>query len=292
MYYGIVAVAVVMFGVQFLLNDKYRKESGTDSFSVFLFSFIGALAGVICLAVINVFDFSVTPFTLIMAFAAALNSVLCSICTLRSLEKVNLSVYSLFSMLGGMVLPFFAGILFYGEALTVGNIACTLLIGASLALTLKSGKGRGGEIYYVGVFVFNGMSGVLSKIYSEAAFPKVSSKGYSLWIAIMSLAICALALLILIGKRRRVTWTAFGTAFGGGVLNRVANYMLLIALAFLPASVQYPFVTGGVIVVSTVISVLTGQKPSKKEIIAVALAFIGILALFLSFELVRLPRLL
>jgi multidrug transporter EmrE-like cation transporter len=66
---------------------------------------------------------------------------------------------------------------------------------------------------------------------------------------------------------------------GYGIINKIANYLLLIALAVLPASVQYPFVTGGVMIVSTIISVLTKQKPSKKELISVLLSFIGILAL-------------
>jgi drug/metabolite transporter (DMT)-like permease len=47
----------------------------------------------------------------------------------------------------------------------------------------------------------------------------------------------------------------------------------------LPASAQYPFVTGGTMIVSTVISLFTDKKPSKKEIIAVALSFIGIVLL-------------
>ena len=53
----------------------------------------------------------------------------------------------------------------------------------------------------------------------------------------------------------------------------IADYMVL------PASVQYPFVTGGTMIVSTVISFLLGQKPSKREIFAIALSFLGILAL-------------
>ena len=92
MYYGIVIASVLMFGIQFYLNDKYQKENGTGPSSVFTFSFISAVIGVICLSIINKFDFSATPFTLIWAFVTALNSVLCSICTLKSLEKVNLSV--------------------------------------------------------------------------------------------------------------------------------------------------------------------------------------------------------
>ena len=282
MYYGIVTIAVLMFGIQFYLNDKYQKENGTGTSSVFIFSFISAVVGVICLAIINRFDFSFTPFTLICAFVTALNLVLCSICTLKALEKVNLSVYSLFSMLGGMVLPFVVGLVFYNEPMSAAKVVCVTLVVLSMLITVNWKNKTGGELYYVGVFILNGMSGVLSKIYESATYPKVSSAGYSLWIAVMSVAITAAVLIAIFKQVKRPNIKAVLYSAGGGALNRIANFLLLIALAVLPASVQYPFVTGGVIIVSTVIAALTKQKPSKKEIFAVALSFIGILALLLD----------
>ena len=53
----------------------------------------------------------------------------------------------------------------------------------------------------------------------------------------------------------------------------------LITLAVLPASVQYPFVTGGTMVVSCVISVLRRQRPTWREWTSVLLSFAGILIL-------------
>ncbi len=281
MYYGIVIISVLMFGVQFFLNDKYQKQNGTGSGSVFTFSFISAIVGVIALAIINKFDFSFTTFTLIWAFITALNSILCSICSLKSLEKVNLSVYSLFSMLGGMLLPLVVGLLFYHEKMTLAIAVCVVLVVAALLITVSWKKKTGGELYYIGVFILNGMSGVLSKIYEDATYEKVSSGGYSLWMAIMSVFITAAALIAIRKKLQRPNIKAVLLSAGGGALNRIANFLLLIALAVLPASVQYPFVTGGVIIVSTVIAALTKQKPTKKEIIAVGLSFIGVLALVL-----------
>ena len=281
MYYGIVVISVLMFGVQFYFNDKYQKECGTGASSVFASAFIGSVGGVLCLAIINGFDFSFTPFTLVWSFITAINSVLCNICSLKALEKVNLSVYSLFTMLGGMILPFIAGIAFYNESVTVAKTICVAFVIAALLITVRWKKKTGGELYYAGVFILNGMSGVLSKIYEGATLSKVSSGGYSLWIAIMSAFISLVALIIIAKKLQKPSFKAILFSAGGGVLNRVANFLLLIALAVLPVSVQYPFVTGGVIIVSTAIAALTKQKPDKKEILAVCLSFIGILALVL-----------
>ena len=69
---------------------------------------------------------------------------------------------------------------------------------------------------------------------------------------------------------------------GTGILNHLANWLVLVALFTLPVSVQYPFITGGTIIVSTIISLFTDKKPSKREVISVVLAFIGILPLLNS----------
>lgn len=281
MYYGIVVISVVMFGIQFLFSDRYEKESGNGAGAVFIFNLLSAAAGLVCLFAINGFLLELTWFTLLAATLAALNSLLFSVCSLKALSKINLSLYSLFSMLGGMMLPFFAGMLFYDERMTLGKGVCVVLVIAALLLTVTKERKKGGWIYYCGIFVLNGMSGVISKFFESAPYPKTSAAGYSIWIAIITAVFSGIALLCVRKKLTKPSGKAVWFALGGGALSKVANYLLLIALLVLPASVQYPFVTGGVMIVSTLIAALTGQKPSKKEVLAVGLSFAGILALIL-----------
>ena len=283
MYYALLSVSVVLFGIQFLFNDKYEKEAGNNTASTFLFTFISSLSGLFCLLVINKFQIDATPFTLIMAFLTSANIIAYNFCSLKAIEHINLSLYSLFAMLGGMVLPFVTGIIFYDEPLTLGNTICLVLI--SIALTLTVGKGNKknklATLYYAGVFVLNGMAGVLSKIYASGNYDKCNEAVYSIWAAFFGVLSAGIVLIILRRKLPKISKKAYLFGTGYGVINKFANYLLLIALAVLPASVQYPFVTGGVMIVSTIISLLCGQKPSKKELGAVALSFIGIMALVL-----------
>ena len=283
MYYALLSVSVVLFGVQFLFNDKYEKEAGNNTASTFLFTFISSLSGLFSLLVINKFQIDATPFTLIMAFLTSANIIAYNFCSLKAIEHINLSLYSLFAMLGGMVLPFVTGIIFYDEPLTLGNTICLVLI--SIALTLTVGKGNKknklATLYYAGVFVLNGMAGVLSKIYASGNYDKCNEAVYSIWAAFFGILSAGIVLVILRRKLPKISKKAYLFGTGYGVINKFANYLLLISLAVLPASVQYPFVTGGVMIVSTIISLLCGQKPSKKELGAVALSFIGIMALVL-----------
>lgn len=133
----------------------------------------------------------------------------------------------------------------------------------------------------MGVFIFNGMSGVLSKLFVAAPFAKVSVQGYSVLTALAALFLSLFVWKISKGPKLLITISAIGSMIGYGFLNRIGNLLLLIALAHLPASAQYPFVTGGVIAVSAIISYATGQKPSKQEIAAALLSVGSIAALII-----------
>lgn len=279
LYYGVLLAAVTMFSFQFLFNGIFEKEYGNGLRAMLMFSAGSSLVGFLILFVINGFRFEFTWFSALMAFLAALDSIGYTYFSLKSLGRINLSLYSMFSMLGGMILPSVVGILFYNEELTVGKGICYALLMLSLLLSSKKGEKKSGYIYYMGVFVLNGMSGVLSTIFQNAPYEKTSAAGYSMLIALTALVICLVFLPFVKGSGERLTKKAVVSMGGYGVLCRVGNYLLLIALAHLPASAQYPFVTGGVMIISTIISLFTKNKPSKREIAGVAISFAALVIL-------------
>ena len=281
MYYGLVSLSVVLFGIQFLFSDKYQQASGTGKCASFLLTLLGSLSAILTISILSGFRFAVTTFSAIIAAMAATNNILCTLCAQRTLAHGNLSVFSLFSMLGGMVLPCIAGICFFDEAITLGKILSILFVGAALPITITKGGSKKAYIYYLGVFFFNGMAGVYPKIYTALPYAKVTEAEYTILLHCICVTLAAIALVINRKELRKPSGKAVAFAAIGGSLNSIGNYILLIALAVLPASVQYPFLTGGVIIVSTLIAALTSRKPSKKEILAVILAFIGILLLVL-----------
>ena len=279
MYYALISAAVIMFGFQFFMNQDYEKKNGNDLASTMVFIFGSSIAGLIVLLAINSFRLEFTWYTLLMAIITALNMMACIFCSLKSLARINLSLYSIFSMLGGMLLPFFAGIFFYGEKLTLAKILCFVVVTLALVVTFQKGKSNKGFIYYAGIFFFNGMSGVLSKIFQESTYNKTSDAGYSILSAFMTVVIAGIFILFNLKKTKLPAKNSYLSLAGNGILNKVANYLLLIALAHVPASVQYPMVTGGVMIVSTVLGFFTPNKPGKREIISLVLSFIGILLL-------------
>ena len=86
---------------------------------------------------------------------------------------------------------------------------------------------------------------------------------------------------IFLKPNRKKTVISYGAAVSYGVINKIANYLLVIALVYVDASVQYPMVTGGTMIVSTLISFLGDNKPCKSEIASVIVSFAAMIVLFI-----------
>lgn len=84
-------------------------------------------------------------------------------------------------------------------------------------------------------------------------------------------------ILLLLKKERNFSVSKKALIYSGlhSFLSSVGNLLLLIALLHLPASVQYPVVTGGVIIVSTLIDIIRREKISQKELLAAGIAFVA-----------------
>lgn len=279
-YYGFTAAAVMMFSFQFWFNDRFQKHCGSSARAAVTFSLGANLAGLATLLIINRFQLEFTPFSGIMALLVGLDGILFLYCSLKAFAVINLSLYSVFSMLGGMALPFALGLTVYGEPLTWGKALCFVFTAAALSLTVKKEKNsRSAWLYYAGIFVLNGMSGVLSKIFQSTDLPKTSAAGFSVLSAAAGVLLSAAALPFIRGEKVKLSIRPTLDMTAYGAVNRAANFLLLIALEHLPASAQYPFVTGGVMIISTLICFFTPQKPTKRELLAVALAFAGLVLL-------------
>lgn len=281
-YYSLVLISVVMFGGCFALNDVYQKMRGSSIKVSMQFSALSSLAGLVILLVVNRFQFGFTWFTFIMAMASAVASVGFTFCSFKALGRINLSLYSLFSMLGGMVLPFLQGIIFYDEGMTWAKGICLVFIVAALFLTVERGEKSKGYIYYLGVFVLNGAVGVISTIFTKSNYSKTNEAVFSVWISLCTVLLALIILFVRYGKNAfgKMSFSSIGVGVSAGIVNRVANYLLLISLVHMQSSVQYPLITGGVMIVSTVISLFGKNKPSVKEMISVGLAFFGMFTLF------------
>ena len=291
MYIALIIFATFLFSVQFVFNDLYQRSEGASVVKAMLFSGMTCLAGGVMLALTSADAFEYSFFSMMLALISAAKNTLSAYLSIIVLSRANLSVYSLYSMLGGMLLPFAYAILFCGEPMTWQKGVCAVLIMAALLLGVKGKttteeerRQQGSPLpWYLGVFVMNGLSGVFSTIHQRAGEMAVSASAYSLMEKSWGILLCLIVLFVCRQRGQKISLNrpvrSIGGSAGYGIITTFANLILLIALLHVDASVQYPIVTGGVIVLSLMWDWILGKKPNRSAVWAAAISFAGLLFL-------------
>ena len=281
MYYLMIIVSALLFSLQFMLNDGYKKECGSSLASALKFSLYTSLTGLIILLLINRFKLEVTLFSTIVAFVYAFVSVAFSYCSVKVFESENISVCSVFSMIGGMVLPFAYGML-CGEEFKISRLLCCIIIVAAIIFTAdKSSEHKGGLKYCIAIFILNGLAGIISEFHQSSTSLCVDSASFMMLSKIFTMAISIVLLLSLKEKLFGMSFKALANCGVYSAINSVGILMLLIALIYLPASVQYPLVTGGTMLFSLFISLLRHEKVTMRNFLGTALAIISTVIIIL-----------
>lgn len=264
--------STLLFSLQFVFQNIYTKKYGSGLAATVSLSLYTGIFGFLILLGLNAFVFRLSWFSALIAFVAAASALLQIWCSAKAFETANLSLYSMFTMLGGMALPFAFGLMI-GEDFTWLKALCFVLITASLVISLEKGESQKGALkYYIAVFILNGMSGVLSTIHNMGGELAVDSYSYSMLIKTIQILLCVGILLVKKTPPVRLNLITGLGSFGYAAFSSIGNLLLLLALVTLPASVQYPIVTGGVIVISTAITLLRKEKVTKRELIAAVIA--------------------
>lgn len=274
MYYLLLVFSSVLFSFQFLFNKKFEEEYGTSLASAMTFLLYSSVVGGVLLFLTAAFcgGVSFSLFSLCIAVLYSLNSIAYVVVSNRAFETVNLALYSVFAMLGGMLLPALYGVLFRGESLTAGRLICFALMGVSMLFTVDFGGGSGSGMLYAAVFILNGLSGVLSVIHQSSA-DAVDSISF-LFISRGISALLALVFFALKPKSfPKPTCNGVGCSALYAVFCGVGNLLVLISLKHVEASVQYPLVTGGVMLMSLVISLTRKERVGYKDVISTLTAF-------------------
>jgi drug/metabolite transporter (DMT)-like permease len=221
---------------------------------------------------------------------------------IKVLSLGSLAIYSMFMMLGGMLVPFFYGILFLHEKISLGKIFGSVLLTVFIVLqaiwqtpvegeggastSQKSGK-RTKWLFFalcLVIFFINGMTGVIAKAHQiggERAIGEVSFTVLSCGVTALISAVMIPLQFIKANKKEQVAqiqstfqWKPLLAMIAIGAAAYTGSFLHLKAAAKVPASVQFPLVSGGVIVLSALVSALIfREKISKKEWISVAGAF-------------------
>lgn len=194
-YYLWILFASALFSLQFLLNRAYQRSAGLHWLRR-LFQPLFQPGHCHRHVFGQRLTFRWTPFSLALALLMGATNLGYLFCSTKALSMANMSAFSVFAMLGGMFLPFTAGILLWREELSWGKGIGCILIFAALFLGLQKGENhRKSNLYCLAVFVLNGLFGVWSKWHQSGGSQSVSSTSFSLLASLCTVGLCLLVLL-------------------------------------------------------------------------------------------------
>lgn len=274
--YTFLIIADLLYALQFLFTKIYEDKNATGPVTSLNFSLGTGVIICIYALCISRFNIDVTAFSLRMALANAIITMVLNFCSIRSLAYVNLSLYSVFIMMGGMIVPSLYGILFLHETVTVGKVLGTALVVAAMLCGIeRSTSHRGAWKYYMAVFLLNGLFAVCQKIHQIHMDINVSSGNFLFLTYAMASALSAAAILICGGKtgfHPIMVGSGMLGIIGYGIANCSAELLSLAVMTKLPASIQFAIVSSGVILFSAVISMLRHERQGKLTILSMVLS--------------------
>lgn len=284
MDYLFLLLAVICFAAQFAFTKRYEEAAGQGTSATMVMLTVTSAIGFGLFFAVGGFRLEFTPVATVLALVMGIIMIPYYMLGIKVLSLGSLAVYSMFMMLGGMLVPFFYGLLFLEEPLTWGKTLGTVLLTVCIILQAlepkKSGsKGKQGLFFTLCILIFfiNGFTGVIAKAHevSREPVPEASFTALSCGIT----ALLSLGMLCAGGKNRGSVKAVFtpkrlGIMAALGVAAYTGNFLHLMAAETVPASIQFPLVSGGVIVLSALVSaVCFKEKLPRREWICVAGAF-------------------
>lgn len=282
MNYILVLIATILLAFEFAFSKRYQESEGTSLISGLRFNTLSGFFTAIIFFALSGFKLQFSLFSLIMAFLMSLLCMLYSIIGFQILRKGNMSLYSLFLMSGGMLLPYIFGILFLQEPLTLLRILGILFILAAVYLSnpAKCKLDKSQLILCVIIFIMNGFVSIISKCHQiNITFAPVDNTSFVMYSGICKCIISSFALLFCKSTDTKYSFATRKSIYiilGAACISGISYTLQLMGAKALPASVLYPLITGGSIIFSTLCGkLLFKEKVSKFQIISVALCFIG-----------------
>ena len=297
--YIILTVAALFIAGDFAINKLYQKRSGTSLRAGFLFNALLGLFTAIIFFVANGFKLNFSIFSAVMALALTAFTVTYNLLGFRILKSGSMAMYTLFLMSGGTIIPYVWGMLFLDERPSfLRSLGLVFIIGAVIVSNIsKKSFNKKQLIMCIAVFVLNGCVSVISKLHQiDVTYGAVSSTDFVILSGISKFILAGAVYLVILFKERKKNnkiegsqrahtvslnkWVIPLLIVSSAVVNGVGYFLQLIGAEQLPATLLYPFITGGGMIFSTFIGILLfKEKPTKQLLCGIVLCFIGTLLL-------------
>ena len=238
--------------------------------------------------IINGLKVNFSIFSILMSLCYNLTIIIYSVIGRYVIHKGSLALYTLFLMSGGMLVPYVWGILFLNEAFTIRSILGIILIIAAILIsnTTQIKLNFKFVLLCFAVFFLNGFTSVFSKLHqTTTAYPTVSTTDFVILSGIIRLLIGGIMFLTeykkgddMFDKPKSSTLSVLFLLLFSTVASGTSSLLQLYSAKTVPATVLYPFITGGSIIFTSLAGMILYKEKLTKEIIAsISICFAGTL---------------
>lgn len=286
MDYLILAFAALLLGSNFAFNKLYQQSYGNTPRAAFFFNaLLGASTAAIFFA-INGFKADFTVYSFTMAGLMSLCVMSCNVMSFTILKMSgSIAIYTLYLMTGSMVLPYVWGLAFLGEPFSILRTIGLLLIMSGVILTnFSKGKANLKLIAMcAAVFILNGGTNIISKMHqTETVRNCVDSLDFVILGGIFKFILAGILFLIFPQKERKKSsqpiYKALLMIIISAIISGISYFLQLSGAKHLPATVLYPFITGGSIIFSALTGIIVfKERLSAKLAASILLCFCGTL---------------
>lgn len=195
-----------------------------------------------------------------------------------NIRKNGVILPSVFSRLGGLLVPLAAAICFFGEVPTVLQVIGALIAGLAI-VAINSGNSQSSVTSIASLFfllLMDGCAAAMSTVYEKLGNSELGTQ-FLFYTFATAFLIC---LVLILKNKEGFGWPEILFGLGIGIPNFFASRCLLLALETVPAVIAYP--TRGVasIVLVTLAGILFfGERLKKRQWAAMGAILIAVVLL-------------
>lgn len=285
MDYIMITLATVLLAVNFAFSKIYQDKEGTAVTKGLYFNMLTGVFTAFTFFVICGFKIEITPYSMVMTTIKEILVVVYTLIGFKIMERGSMALYTLFLMSGGMTVPYVWGLAFLDEPFTVLRLfgLIFVLLGVILPNISKEKTDTKQLILCIGVFFLNGFVSVTSKLHQiETVYPTVGADTFVLLGGIVKFVLVGIIYFIVRKKestsKEKVKPKMIAVIALAAIVSGVSFLMQLWGASTLPATVLYPFITGGTVLFTSVAGVVFFKdKLSTKMILSIVFCFVGTL---------------
>ena len=299
MEYLLLSLAVLLGVSKNIFTKSVKKESATfyDTMKMNVITFTCAFFAVFLIGIHSAETTFQVPW--LLAFCYAVCTLGSQISLMKAVELGSVSISSLFYSCGFM-LPTLFGSIYYKEEINALHIIGLGLIIVSFVFSVKKEEGKnfnlGWLIAALGGLFFSGMVGIMQKLFTNEC-SQYKMDNFLCLAFLFIIAICVITMFFTwLSKNKqpklhiennceeRTTWTTiikqYGFTVALGVVMGLINKTNTFLSGVLPSVVVFPVINGGVILMTTVSSILVFKENlSLMQKLGLIIGILGIISI-------------